>query len=555
MSDNSDDGGVLDGEDFYSFLNIPRSASDEEINHAYRRLSRLYHPDKHQNPERKGEAELLFSKTKRAYEVLSDPHMRAIYDSVGESGLSTQGWEVAHRTKTPQEIREEYERLAREREEQRLRARTNPKSTVNITINATEIFITDDDEEFYQPDLRDMFGLPHVEVNGVNISQYIEAPITSKHTAILNGTVASRNGRGEGQLSLSMRRIVSDKTWVEADVGAGSGLSLGFKAYRRITDGVFSNGSLLINFSPNSFKLGSQLTLGAQLDKHTLGYINLKMGTGSGLTTSLVRDTDRYHATAGLNFGVPHSYASLSYAHKFSLESKLKLAGKFGTFGGQVTFGAEKNVSEQSSVSASMSVGVPLGVHLKLKLRRAEQNYSCNVILCDEVLPAPVVYGTLLPVVAWVAVDRLLVRPYLMQRERENLKKQREANRSKLLERKKEAVAAVALMRETVKRITETETAKKGLVIVRAEYGKLVAEDSEEEESLCVTVPVQCLVKDSKLILHESSKSQLPGFYDPCPGEDKSLRVRYMFHGLLHQVTLADTEPLRIPKQSHRVET
>ena len=39
--------------------------------------------------------------------------MRAIYDSVGESGLSTQGWEVAHRTKTPQEIREEYERLAR----------------------------------------------------------------------------------------------------------------------------------------------------------------------------------------------------------------------------------------------------------------------------------------------------------------------------------------------------------------------------------------------------------------------------------------------------------
>lgn len=43
-------------------------ATDDEINNAYRRLSRLYHPDKHTDPDRKVEAELLFSKTKRAYE-------------------------------------------------------------------------------------------------------------------------------------------------------------------------------------------------------------------------------------------------------------------------------------------------------------------------------------------------------------------------------------------------------------------------------------------------------------------------------------------------------
>jgi DnaJ family protein C protein 11 len=45
--------------------------------------------------------------------VLSDPHQRAIYDSLGTRGLETEGWEVVQRTKTPQEIREEYERLAR----------------------------------------------------------------------------------------------------------------------------------------------------------------------------------------------------------------------------------------------------------------------------------------------------------------------------------------------------------------------------------------------------------------------------------------------------------
>lgn len=43
-------------------------ATPEEINNAYRRFSRIYHPDKHTNPSEKSEAEMLFGKTKKAYE-------------------------------------------------------------------------------------------------------------------------------------------------------------------------------------------------------------------------------------------------------------------------------------------------------------------------------------------------------------------------------------------------------------------------------------------------------------------------------------------------------
>lgn len=41
----------------------------------------------------------------------------------------------------------------------------------------------------------------------------------------------------------------------------------------------------------------------------------------------------------------------------------------------------------------------------------------------------------------------------------------------------------------------------------------------------------------------------LPGFYDPCVGEEKSLKLLYQFRGVMHQVISADTESLRIPKQ------
>lgn len=44
-------------------------------------------------------------------------------------------------------------------------------------------------------------------------------------------------------------------------------------------------------------------------------------------------------------------------------------------------------------------------------------------------------------------------------------------------------------------------------------------------------------------------KAGLPGFYDPCVGEEKSLKVLYQFRGVLHQVMSADNEALRIPKQ------
>ena len=67
----------------YDVLGVKSNATEEEIKKAYRKLAFKYHPDKNKNPD----AEETFKKITRAYEVLSDPKKRDIYDQMGEEGL------------------------------------------------------------------------------------------------------------------------------------------------------------------------------------------------------------------------------------------------------------------------------------------------------------------------------------------------------------------------------------------------------------------------------------------------------------------------------------
>lgn len=67
-------------DDFYTLLGVSRDATPEEIKKAYRKLALQYHPDR--NPGNK-EAEEMFKRISEAYQVLSDPEKREIYDRYG----------------------------------------------------------------------------------------------------------------------------------------------------------------------------------------------------------------------------------------------------------------------------------------------------------------------------------------------------------------------------------------------------------------------------------------------------------------------------------------
>src|SRR3989338_7640499 len=78
-------------QDYYKILGVSRSASTDEIQKAYRKLARQYHPD--MNKE-KG-AEEQFKKVSEAYEVLKNPESRQKYDALGSN------WKAGERFTPP----------------------------------------------------------------------------------------------------------------------------------------------------------------------------------------------------------------------------------------------------------------------------------------------------------------------------------------------------------------------------------------------------------------------------------------------------------------------
>src|SRR5207245_8941894 len=71
--------------DYYEVLGVSRSASEDDVKKAYRKLALRYHPDR--NPEDHHEAEERFKEISEAYQVLSDPERRSLYDRFGHDAF------------------------------------------------------------------------------------------------------------------------------------------------------------------------------------------------------------------------------------------------------------------------------------------------------------------------------------------------------------------------------------------------------------------------------------------------------------------------------------
>lgn len=78
---------MADKRDYYEVLGIQKTASEDEIKSAYRKLAKQYHPDLNKSPD----APEKFKEVTEAYEVLSDPEKRKTYDQFGHAAFDNNG--------------------------------------------------------------------------------------------------------------------------------------------------------------------------------------------------------------------------------------------------------------------------------------------------------------------------------------------------------------------------------------------------------------------------------------------------------------------------------
>jgi DnaJ-class molecular chaperone len=74
-------------ENYYTVLGIEKKCSQDDIKKSYRKLALKWHPDKNKSPE----ADEMFKKIGEAYDILSDPEKRQVYDQYGKEGLDNHG--------------------------------------------------------------------------------------------------------------------------------------------------------------------------------------------------------------------------------------------------------------------------------------------------------------------------------------------------------------------------------------------------------------------------------------------------------------------------------
>lgn len=72
----------------------------------------------------------------------------------------------------------------------------------------------------------------------------------------MSGQLGTQNGTGSGSVSVSAKRLLSSKGWVELEVGAGNGPMISLKGFRTLTKRLFCDGATMLQFTPHGLKAG-----------------------------------------------------------------------------------------------------------------------------------------------------------------------------------------------------------------------------------------------------------------------------------------------------------
>lgn len=425
---------------------------------------------------------------------------------------------IVKRNKTPEEIRENYEKLIKEKEEKKLKQFLNPRATVTVGVNATNLFKT-------------RRRRSRVKISSMGLTAAVDVPVNNRNRLTMTGLVTSQNGRGEHVLTAAVKNTISEDLNTEFHLSSGRDTFLRFKGVKNLTKQDLVGTSLV--FSPELFSLFSkEINYVHLLSKYLEFNCALKTDliNDSSFVTGFGYNKEKNKIDFEFQIGIKNSYLSLSYIRSLDInETKLKTKLKYGLVGASVEYGCETRLTKNSIVDAVVSVGNTSGVGVKMAVIVSNQAYAFDILLNDEVLLGPIIYGTICPMLAYLCVKKYIIEPYQESKQKQKKQELSRENTKRMYEKRREAELSIQLMQDAYLRSVQTEQAKDfGLVIDIAIYGNadnlhefvnrnvrdvltenLNLNDADElllKQLSIVTVPLQCLINNSILSLPEGTR-------------------------------------------------
>ncbi|KAN0041296.1 hypothetical protein ACTFIV_003833 [Dictyostelium citrinum] len=553
FDDQEKDEKKLDEVDFYSILNISRSATDDEIKIAYKKLAFTYHPDKQTNEELKKETQDIFTLITLAKDTLSDPKLRAIYDQFGLEGIE-HSKAIVNKYKEVDKLLQALDRIQKENEEDKLIESFSATGSQSISLayhHEYRHFFFKTLKSGAQFDIKTQkYGsfefVPSI-TRKKNLAWFgLETsylyPITQNTELFLSNNYQEAN---EGSIqTIGLKSLLSTNTYGSihcAFFDSFQPARLGCLVTRQLSPTVTAifRGTLQKEFWQGS------LTLKRIVQKR-LFEITLDSNSLGGLSGSITRDIpiskkSRISLSVGGYSGFPHYF------------------DQYGFTGASI--GLKRKMTKVFDIDLLMHVNPSRYLYV-IGLHHRYQSLEIPIpIYADLSLTTSLVFFTL-PAVTLTLIKFLIVKPLMKKKEQRKILEKKEKYAEQARKAKRKAEMDIMLVKQLVENKILKEKTKNGLIIQEAVYGKLDEKIDHSDPfslefppTIDVTIPLQYLVEDSKLVLHgNNKKSDLLGFWDPRISEEKQLKVTYFFQNRLHRTTVNDIDQLLIPLKSHLIQ-
>ncbi|KAJ6571713.1 hypothetical protein B0H19DRAFT_665443 [Mycena capillaripes] len=550
----------------YAILNISKSATDAEIHERHRALSLIFHPDKHPSEGSKSFATEKFLEIQKAYEVLSDPFLRAVYDSLGEPGLAV-NWLEETRTKSSDELQQVFKQIQRDWVQGKVDTTISPRARVVCKVDASALFIPYQGLQDDGWPRRLQNRLEDVRLTSFTLRHDMQKRITERSIASLAARISRRGPSGRGNFMGTLRHQYSPRLAFEATSTLLSPYDISLKTeYRGDHDYMFVQTTM----TPGELALPPIfICVDRKLFRRpdsVQGRLKIDLGRHPQVEVSIfsqepsaVSRNERYDSHLSL---LPLAPTFFSWSHGFVLNSydpkllgawtvtfrELSMRCKLGLecgLDGLAWLFSGSWITEDVSLAATIRL-THAGVVLTIDATYLQQRLAIPILLSDQHNSLIALWAAAVPSALGLAVYHVRAKNLRRRRSRairSALRALEPSSPSRI-----DAEIAISFLEDKAKDCIKAETAKGGLVIVEATYGPIETADRELGLSWDVMIPLQTLVRSSQIYISgRHPKSSIQGFLDPAPYTVKSLRVRYLFRGRMHFAEVPEYLSLILP--------